>query len=181
MDGWVWSNGGMILTGENWSTGRKTLYSVGGRWMNVCGTMVKWYWQGKTKEIWSLSFPITRPEDCTVAHTTEPVSNSSVHPQCYGAEPHVPGHVRIFLKYRKSGCNFHSLLRLLTVTLNTIWHSPQQNVWNETEIVVEGSKWYAPKWRVWGREDRQSAVRISGKWDWRGFVCQCELGREIGE
>jgi len=24
---------GMILTGENWSTGRKTLYSVGGRWM----------------------------------------------------------------------------------------------------------------------------------------------------
>ena len=34
MDEWVWSNGGMILTGENWSTGRKTLYSVGGRWMN---------------------------------------------------------------------------------------------------------------------------------------------------
>ena len=28
MDEWVWSNGGMILTGENWSTGRKTLYSV---------------------------------------------------------------------------------------------------------------------------------------------------------
>ena len=25
---WVWSNGGMILTGENWSSGRKTLYSV---------------------------------------------------------------------------------------------------------------------------------------------------------
>ena len=64
MDEWVWSNGGMIQTGEtevlgekhytvwvvdewmsmeqwwndtdrgNWSTGRKTLYSVGGRWMN---------------------------------------------------------------------------------------------------------------------------------------------------
>jgi len=33
MDEWVWSNGGMILTGENWITGRKTLYSVGGRWM----------------------------------------------------------------------------------------------------------------------------------------------------
>jgi len=31
---WVWSNGGMIVTGENWSTGREKLYSVGGRWMN---------------------------------------------------------------------------------------------------------------------------------------------------
>jgi hypothetical protein len=35
MDEWVWSNGGMILTGENWSAGRKTLYSMGGRWMNM--------------------------------------------------------------------------------------------------------------------------------------------------
>jgi len=47
MDGWVWSNGGMTLTGETWSTGRKTLYSVGGRWMDECGTMVEWHWQGK--------------------------------------------------------------------------------------------------------------------------------------
>ena len=49
MDGWVWSNGGMILTGENWSTGRKTLYSVVCRWMNEYGAMVEWYWQGKTE------------------------------------------------------------------------------------------------------------------------------------
>ena len=49
MDEWVWSNGGMILTGEYWSTGRKTLYSVGGRWMNEYGAMVEWYWQGKTE------------------------------------------------------------------------------------------------------------------------------------
>ena len=48
MNEWVWSNGGMILTGENWSTGRKTLYSVGGRWMNEYGAMVEWYWQGET-------------------------------------------------------------------------------------------------------------------------------------
>ena len=47
MDGWVWSSGGMILTEENWSTGRKTLYSVGGRWMNEYGGMVL------TGEIWS--------------------------------------------------------------------------------------------------------------------------------
>ena len=49
MDEWVWSNGGTILTGENWSTGRKTLYSMGGRWMNGYGAMMKWYWQGKTE------------------------------------------------------------------------------------------------------------------------------------
>ena len=49
MNEWVWSNGGMILTVENWSTGRKTLYSVGGRWMNEYGAMVEWYWQGKLK------------------------------------------------------------------------------------------------------------------------------------
>jgi len=76
---WVWSIGGMILTGEtevlaekrytawvvdewmsmehwwndtdrgNWSTGRKTLYSVGGRWMNEYGALVEWYWQWKLK------------------------------------------------------------------------------------------------------------------------------------
>ena len=49
MDEWVWSNGEMILTGENWNTGRKTLYSVGSRWMNEYGAMVEWYWQGKLK------------------------------------------------------------------------------------------------------------------------------------
>jgi len=49
MDGWVWSNGGMILTGENWSAGGKTLYSVGGRWMDEYGAMVKWFSQGKTE------------------------------------------------------------------------------------------------------------------------------------
>jgi len=79
MSEWVWSIGGMILTGEtevlgekhytasvvgewmsmvhcwndtdrgNWSIGRKTLYSVGGRWMNEYGALVEWYWQGKLK------------------------------------------------------------------------------------------------------------------------------------
>jgi len=45
----VWDVGGMILTGENWSTGRETLYSAGGRWMNGYGALVEWYWQGKTE------------------------------------------------------------------------------------------------------------------------------------
>ena len=79
MNEWVWSIGGMILTGEtevlgekhykasvkdewmsmenwwndtdrgNWSIRRKTLYSVGGRWMNEYGALVEWYWQGKLK------------------------------------------------------------------------------------------------------------------------------------
>jgi hypothetical protein len=76
---WVWSIGGMILTGGtevlgekhytglvvdvwmsmehwwndtdrgNWSTGRKTLYRVGGRCMNEYWALVEWYWQGKTE------------------------------------------------------------------------------------------------------------------------------------
>jgi hypothetical protein len=46
---WVWSIGGMTLTGEKWSTGRETLYSDGGRWMDVYGALVEWYWQGKTE------------------------------------------------------------------------------------------------------------------------------------
>ena len=49
MDGSIWSNGGMILTGENWSAGRKTLYSVGDSWMDEYGAMVEWHWQGKTE------------------------------------------------------------------------------------------------------------------------------------
>jgi len=44
---WVWSIGGMVLTGENWSTGRGTLYSADGRWMSGYGALVEWYWQGK--------------------------------------------------------------------------------------------------------------------------------------
>jgi len=52
MNEWVWSNGGIILTGENWSIVRKILYSVGGRWMNEYGAMVEWYWQEKTEILW---------------------------------------------------------------------------------------------------------------------------------
>ena len=77
MNEWVWSIGGLILKGEtgvpgenhftawvvdewmsmelwwndtdrgNWSSRRKSLYSVGGRWMNEYGALVEWYWQGK--------------------------------------------------------------------------------------------------------------------------------------
>lgn len=32
-----WNTGGMILTGENLSNGSKTLYSMGGIWMNKYG------------------------------------------------------------------------------------------------------------------------------------------------
>jgi hypothetical protein len=57
VDKWMWSNGGMILTGENWCTGRKALYGVDGRWMNVYGAMVEWYWQGKTDSLGDRSIP----------------------------------------------------------------------------------------------------------------------------
>jgi hypothetical protein len=33
----------------NWSTGRETLYSVGGRWMYGYWALVELYWQGKTE------------------------------------------------------------------------------------------------------------------------------------
>jgi len=50
VDGWTsmeqWWND---TDRENWSTGRKTLYSVGCRWMNEYGAMAEWYWQGKTE------------------------------------------------------------------------------------------------------------------------------------
>jgi hypothetical protein len=79
MNEWVCSIGGMILIGEtevlgekhytasvvyewmsmehwwngtdrgNWSTGRKALYSFGGRWMNEYGALVEWYWHGETE------------------------------------------------------------------------------------------------------------------------------------
>ena len=41
MGEWIRSNGGMVMTGNNCSTGRETLYSVGGRWMNEYGAMVE--------------------------------------------------------------------------------------------------------------------------------------------
>ena len=50
VDGWMsveqWWND---TDRGNWSVGRKTLYSVGGRWMDECRAMVGWYWQGKTE------------------------------------------------------------------------------------------------------------------------------------
>ena len=49
MNEWVWGIGGMILTGETEVLGEKTLYSVGGRWMNEYGALMEWYWQGKTE------------------------------------------------------------------------------------------------------------------------------------
>jgi len=81
MTEWVWCICGMILTGKtevlgekphvasvvdewigmehwwndtdrgNWSTGRKTLYNIGVRWLNVYGALGEWYWQGKL-EYW---------------------------------------------------------------------------------------------------------------------------------
>ena len=58
MDGWVWSNGWMIVTGENWSTGRKSLYKVSGSWMDEYGAMVEWFWQGKTEVLWEKHYTV---------------------------------------------------------------------------------------------------------------------------
>jgi len=59
MDGWVWSNGGIILTGENWSTGRKTLYSVGGSWMNEYGQNVGMIMTGENWSIVTVNYLVS--------------------------------------------------------------------------------------------------------------------------
>jgi len=59
MNEWVRSNGGMKLTWENWSTGRKTLYSVGGRWMNEYGAMVEWRWHDNPKFLLKKPVPLS--------------------------------------------------------------------------------------------------------------------------
>ena len=62
----------MILTGENWSTGREILYSVDGSSMNEYGAMVEWYWQGKTEVTGQ------RPDQCNfddhVSHVHSPIA-----------------------------------------------------------------------------------------------------------
>jgi hypothetical protein len=45
-------------TGETQTTWRKTLYSVGGRWMNEYGALVEWYWQGKTEVLGEKTVPV---------------------------------------------------------------------------------------------------------------------------
>jgi len=47
----------------NWSTRRKTLYSVGGRWLNEYGALVEWYWQGKTEVFGVKHYTISAVDD----------------------------------------------------------------------------------------------------------------------
>jgi len=42
---------------ENWSTGRRILYSVGGRWMNEYGTLVEWPWQSSVEKLQEIPNP----------------------------------------------------------------------------------------------------------------------------
>ena len=96
MDGWVWSNGGMVLTGENWSTGRKTLYSVGGRWMNEYGATVECYWQEKTEILVENPFPsLLFP---TYATCTVQGSNRGLHSWCQLLTPRTISIINHFAK-----------------------------------------------------------------------------------
>jgi len=44
---------------ENWSIGRKTLYSVCGRRMNEYGGTVEWYWQEKPEVLLEKHFTVS--------------------------------------------------------------------------------------------------------------------------
>jgi hypothetical protein len=71
----------------NWSTGRKTLYSVGGRWMNEYGAMVEWYWQGKTKIMTVKPLPLTlinilKPTGYGMQQQVVYLSNCTLCPHC---------------------------------------------------------------------------------------------------
>jgi hypothetical protein len=60
----------------NWSTGRKTLYSVGGRCMNEYGSLVELYWQGKTEVLVEKPVPVPL---CTAQISHEPTCDRSLN------------------------------------------------------------------------------------------------------
>jgi hypothetical protein len=64
----------------NWRTGRKTLYSVGGGWMNEYGAMVKWYWQGKLKYWREILVPV--PLYTTNSASNDLGSNPDLRRRC---------------------------------------------------------------------------------------------------
>jgi hypothetical protein len=49
INGWIQSIGWMIQTEKTEVPVEKTLYNVGGRWMEEYGTLVEWCWHGKLK------------------------------------------------------------------------------------------------------------------------------------
>jgi len=68
----------MILTGENWSTGRKTLHSVGGGWMNENGAMAEWYWQRKTEVFCENPCPYASVSNNLISTFTVPGLNTTL-------------------------------------------------------------------------------------------------------
>ena len=109
MNGWVWSNGGMILTGENWSAGRKTLYSVGGRWMDVYGAMVEWYWQGKTEVVGE------RESKCTSSVTNPTWNNLVSKLGLRGQRPKPSKILKLFW------ISFFNLSQFISTCTNSVW------------------------------------------------------------
>jgi len=124
MNEWVWSIGGMILTREtevlgekhytvcvvdewmsmehwwndtdrgNWSVGRKTLYSVCGRWMNEYGALVEWYRRKyKEKSLYQCKF-VHHKSDMDF-HGSESVPPQWRPENVWVTEHHQPRHMSI--------------------------------------------------------------------------------------
>ena len=118
MNEWVLSDGGMILTRENWSTGRKTLYSVGGRWMNEYGGIVEWYWQGKTEVLGEKHYTAWVVDEwMSVEHwwnDTDRRAWSTRRKICPSATSSATNPIRTGLSLNTSRRNYFHLVSLLT-------------------------------------------------------------------
>jgi len=155
MNEWVWSNGGMILTVENWSTGRKTLYSLGGRWMNEYGAMVEWYWQGKAVLLWR--------ETCSSA-TLLPINLTWTllvsNPILRGGRP---------ATYHP---NQSSSLRLTNIILQYLFRTAQWTYSVSTSRTVQ-SAWYhfTRRGRFYGDLGRTETIKYT-----EVFMCSVDSG-----
>jgi hypothetical protein len=79
----------MILTEENWSNGRKTLYSVGGRWMNEYGAMVEWYCRSETGVL-------REKPKCTSSVMNPTWPNLGSNPGLRGQRPELSNGLKLF-------------------------------------------------------------------------------------
>jgi hypothetical protein len=112
MNEWVWSNGGMILTGENWSTGRKHYTAwVVDEWMS----MEQW-WNDTDR-----GKPKCREKNIVQRRWLFPVPfcPKEFLSHCPGNKPR-PLHIKSALATARSTITFHRISPLNTTVLTGV-------------------------------------------------------------